>query len=109
MYPLIEAKEKEAITMAISMQGVGPLDSLVTRLVSRANDPLSTAALDSHTLPIIFGAIGVVLALASIIIGVIQIRAMSMTRRRASGARAGENAMAMGDVSGQDAENLAPS
>lgn len=91
------------------LQWLGPLDSLVPRLVSRANDPQSTAALDSHTLPIIFGTIGAVLALASIIIGVIQIRAMFMARRRSSSAGADANAMELGDVSGQDAGDMAPS
>lgn len=87
----------------------GPLDSLVTRLVSRADDLESTAALDSHTLPIVFGTLGAVLALASMIIGVIQIRAMVMARRRSSSVGAGDNDLEMDPVGAQDAGDMAPS
>lgn len=100
-----------AISTASFMQGLGQLNSLVTRLVPRGNDTESgtSSILESHTLPIVFGTLGAVLALASIIIGVIQIRAMFMARHRSSSAGTDENSVELADVSRQDAESLAPS
>lgn len=72
----------------------------------RANRAPASAALDSHTLPIIFGAIGAGLTLATIIIAIIQLR--SMQRRYSNNdVEASQNEVEMGPVGGQEAQGAA--
>lgn len=94
---------------------LGPIETLVTGLSQRDDDPDSTtaAALDSHTLPIIFGTIGAVLTVATIVIGIIQIH--DMRKRRAdNNAEHDENDIELGlreqqaAAGGQEAGEGAP-
>ncbi|KAM0720226.1 hypothetical protein Q7P37_004362 [Cladosporium fusiforme] len=85
---------------------LGPIGS--PSLIPRGDDQPGAAALDSHTIPIIFGTLGAVLGLASIVVGIVQIR------RHSSHARAAQRDIEMSPtqeqsaVRGQDARTPAP-